>query len=74
MCHGEVIEAEHLPIKILTESATSNGIALNTQSEKDIILETLRRHRGNKSRAAQELGIHRSTLWRKIKTYGISSY
>jgi transcriptional regulator with PAS, ATPase and Fis domain len=27
----------------------------------------LQKHRGNKVKAAQELGIHRTTLWRKLK-------
>ncbi len=41
------------------------------QAERDTILSALRRHDGNRSRASAELGIHRSTLIRKIKRYGI---
>ena len=41
------------------------------QAERDTILSALHRHGGNRSRAAAELGIHRSTLIRKIKRYGI---
>ncbi|MBN2722599.1 MAG: sigma 54-interacting transcriptional regulator [Deltaproteobacteria bacterium] len=40
-------------------------------SEKDTILEALRRSDWNKSRACSILGISRSTLYRKIKNYGI---
>ena len=46
----------------------TNGEALN---EKEIILETLRRYNGNRSQAALELGMHRTTLWRKMKMLGI---
>jgi DNA-binding NtrC family response regulator len=39
--------------------------------ERDTIVATLKRNRGNRSRAARELGIHRSTLLRKLKRYGL---
>jgi DNA-binding NtrC family response regulator len=35
------------------------------------ITETLRRHGGNRDAAAEALGIHRATLFRKIKSLGI---
>jgi two-component system response regulator AtoC len=42
-----------------------------TEIEKKKIIAALVRTNGNRSRAAQELGWGRSTLWRKIKHYGI---
>lgn len=39
--------------------------------ERDHILATLQRTEWNKSRAAQILGIERSTLDRKLKKYGV---
>jgi transcriptional regulator of acetoin/glycerol metabolism len=71
MCHGQEIQIEHLPPQIVQESAGAGGISSNRQSEKEIIIEALRRHKGNRVRAAAELGVHRSTLWRKIRSYGI---
>ena len=41
--------------------------------EKEFILKTLKEHDWNVSRAAQALGIERSHLHRKIKSYGIES-
>jgi PAS domain S-box-containing protein len=35
--------------------------------------EVLKKHRGNRSLAAQELGISTTTLWRRMKKYGIES-
>jgi transcriptional regulator of acetoin/glycerol metabolism len=71
MCHGEEIKTRHLPGHIVEESKLSNGIPTSPRSEKETILETLQRNNGNRTRAALELGVHRSTLWRKIKTYGL---
>jgi len=41
------------------------------QAELQALTTVLGRHQGNRSTAAAELGIHRSTLIRKIKRYGI---
>ncbi len=40
--------------------------------ERDAIAAALERHKGNRTHAARELGIHRSTLFRKLKRYGMS--
>ena len=39
--------------------------------ERSIIQEALAKHQGNRARAATELGIDLSTLYRKIKRLGI---
>ena len=71
MCDGDEIRVEHLPEQIVDESRTSNGIVVSEQSEKEVIAEALQRHQGNRAEVATELGMHRSTLWRKMKTYGL---
>jgi transcriptional regulator with PAS, ATPase and Fis domain len=43
------------------------------QSEKTNILSELSRQKGNKTRTARELGIAKSTLFEKLKKYGIRS-
>ncbi|NIS15715.1 MAG: hypothetical protein GWO41_05490 [candidate division Zixibacteria bacterium] len=60
-----------MPHNITEDHIESNGISPASSSEKKIIQEALQRNNGNKTRTARELGVHRSTLWRKIKTYGI---
>jgi PAS domain S-box-containing protein len=67
MCRNGVILPEHLPESILDEYYISEGGSENFKSEKEIIIESLKRNNGNRQRVADELGIHRSTLWRKIK-------
>jgi transcriptional regulator with PAS, ATPase and Fis domain len=42
-----------------------------TEIEKKRILDAMVRNNGNRTKAARELGLGRSTLWRKINNYGI---
>jgi PAS domain S-box-containing protein len=72
MCHGDEIQVEHLPQHVTSQNNSNGSPRRDAISERESILKALERARGNKTRAALELGIHRSTLWRKIKTLGIS--
>ena len=80
LCDGEIIEAKHLPLSIRpvskTVNASSNQPATIKQMEIVLITQALRRNKGNKTAAAKELGIDKSTLFRKMKTFDIkpSSY
>ncbi|WP_308341523.1 helix-turn-helix domain-containing protein [Streptomyces sp. LBUM 1476] len=38
-------------------------------AERTAILQALKRHGGNKARAASALGIGRATLYRKLRSY-----
>jgi len=40
-------------------------------SEKDELLSILKKHRGNRRKAAEELNMSERTLYRKIEKYGI---
>ena len=71
MCHDSEIGIEHLPQHIVSDSSPVDYTYNHRSSEKVLISETLRRYNGNKVRAARELGMHRTTLWRKIKALGI---
>jgi len=73
MCREVEMQLHDLPASIVEQSNICNGITLVKESEKNVILEALRRNNGNKSKTAVELGVHRSTMWRKIRTYGISA-
>ncbi|MBI4608514.1 MAG: sigma-54-dependent Fis family transcriptional regulator, partial [Candidatus Rokubacteria bacterium] len=43
------------------------------QLERERILKALERAGGNQSEAARALGINRTTLWRKLREYGIEA-
>jgi len=74
LCRGGMIELHHLPPELRPAAAfsaeTSGRMNLRTM-EKMLISEILRRHNGNRRRAARELGIDASTLYRKIKALRI---
>ena len=42
-----------------------------TEVEKETIEEAINKHHGNMSKAAAELGLGRTTLYRKMEKYGI---
>jgi len=76
LCRGEMIFPEHLPARFrkdTVEKITQGREGLTLQEiEALAITEALRRTGGNKVEAANDLGIQRSTLYRKIKEYRIT--
>jgi transcriptional regulator with PAS, ATPase and Fis domain len=63
------IDVEFLPLFDTTESNTDMSIGSLASVERLMILASLKRHRGNRSAAAAELGITARTLSNKIKIY-----
>jgi transcriptional regulator of acetoin/glycerol metabolism len=53
------------------DTTTVVNASINYISEKDELIDALRRARGNKSKAARILNIDRSTLYRKMQRQGI---
>ena len=78
LCPAGVIELRHLPPEFRQRAGLETllgGCGLTLQSLETLhITETLRRHGGNRDAAAKSLGIHRATLFRKIKSLGISAH
>ena len=81
---GDVIDIHHLPSTMrekemsnekelvvqpqsLLEEARNNG----NKREKEVIIQALKNAGGNKSKAAEILGIHRTTLYQKLKKHRI---
>ena len=61
-------EDPRFPVRTEIKTDTPSGKTLNEIS-KDTVLECVSRHRGNMMQAAKELGIGRTTLWRRLKEY-----
>ena len=72
MCHDDEIQAQHLPLTITREGSVVTGVTPRKMDEREVILDALERNQGNRTKAAEELGIHRTTLWRKAKSYGLN--
>ncbi len=47
------------------------GVPVPRKASREDILEALDRCDGNKAKAARQLGIHRATLYRKLKSWGL---
>lgn len=77
MCQGEKLEVEHLPVEFresfMTASVTKPSSFHDRfqESEENIIKDALQRNLGRRSSTAKDLGIHPSTLWRKMKRVGL---
>jgi len=75
MAKGLQIEVTDLPDNIIGRPAESQYISRESlslkETEKDLIMKTLRECHGNKHLAAKVLRIPRSTLYSKIQKHGI---
>ena len=75
-CREGLIELQHLPSAIRAGAAFppggSEGLGIRAM-ERVLVTKALEKHAGNRSRAAQELGINPSTLYRKIKALDIDT-
>ena len=76
VCDGNYIKEDDLPHDVLNfkkeKKLDLDTIPVNCkETEIERIRRVLRETKGNKSLAAKILGIHRTTLWRKIKEYNL---
>jgi two-component system, NtrC family, response regulator HydG len=75
MSEGSVIEAKDLTFSAIensqnTEGGDDDGLNLNAV-EKNTILKVIEKHNGNITKAAKELGLTRTALYRRLSKYEI---
>ena len=73
---GDVVTAGDLPPHVsaglaLGQAPAPDAARTLAEAERALIVQAVERAGGNHSRAAESLGIGRTTLWRKLKEYGI---
>jgi sigma-54 dependent transcriptional regulator, acetoin dehydrogenase operon transcriptional activator AcoR len=66
---GDVVEPADLPDELRVRRRTPG---LLERAERDAVLDALRAAGGNRSRAARALGIGRTTLYRKMREFGLA--
>ncbi len=77
LCDSDIIQIEHLPKRLrerefnTIQSSDTNNFNHIKDAERNIIINTLKKHNGNRSKTAEELNIHPTTLWRKMKRFNL---
>ena len=71
MANGSSIESDDLLLKSRKATQFETDTANLEMLEMRTIEEVIRRFDGNMSKVAKELGIGRTTLYRKIEKYGL---
>lgn len=76
LCHEGEIGVGHLPAYLLQRNKAllieRSSMANNVRAtEEEMVVEALKRHGYNRLAAAKDLGIHKSTLFRKLKKFQI---
>ncbi len=80
LCPGSVIMPEHLPAYLrdqaprppAPDAPPAAGPTTLQEAEAWVIRRALERNGYNRAATARELGMHKTTLWRKMKRYGIT--
>jgi transcriptional regulator of acetoin/glycerol metabolism len=69
---GVDVDVEHLPEEILSVPvAAPRALGTLAEVERQHVLRALEACGGNQVEAARALGIGRTTLWRKLRAFGI---
>jgi transcriptional regulator with PAS, ATPase and Fis domain len=75
LCHGHFLELRHVPESLghFKKAGHLCVVPKTTYQDTEAVLirQTLKKYYGHRGRTAKELGIHKTTLWRKIKKYGL---
>jgi len=75
LCSMRLIELHHLPGYLTESDSNVDGVGPEKPDLKSLeiraVMESLKRNSYNRLATARELGIHKSTLFRKLKEWGI---
>lgn len=77
LCGSGPIDVEHLPEELAalptaaTTASAEAPLSPLARAEGEALASALRKHRGHRGAAAKELGLHRATLYRKMREHGL---
>jgi PAS domain S-box-containing protein len=75
LCHDRLIDVQHLPDELQPRGQSPSRPGSQRSrlkgAEVEVIRAALRAHRGRLVPTAQELGVSRTTLWRRMSEYGL---
>jgi transcriptional regulator of acetoin/glycerol metabolism len=74
MCENEMIGDEDLifsPLETLPDTGNENADMRLSTVERNAIMRVIEKHNGNITRAAKELGLTRTALYRRLSKYDI---
>ncbi len=74
LASGEVVRRHHLPRFLQGEDAAEAPPASLADAERQVIIRALKESGWNKHEAARRLKVSRSTLYSKIKRYGLQEF
>lgn len=72
MCRSGTIRKRHLPQRLVPEDTEAAAPRSFEELEASFLRGALERHGWNRAATARDLGIHKTTLWRKMKRLGIA--
>ncbi len=77
LCNGRAIEIQHLPLDFQqphfqVQRHQRREFSTLEENEREYISWVLKQVNGNKTKAAEILGIDRVSLWRKLKRYDLN--
>jgi DNA-binding NtrC family response regulator len=73
LADGDEVGVEHLGLRQAPEGSLRLESMELDEAERILIRKALSRNRGNVSRAAEELGLSRSALYRRLKRHGLQA-
>ncbi len=71
LADGKVVDLEHLGLRQAPEGSLRLENMQLDDAERILIRKAIARNRGNVSRAAEDLGLSRSALYRRLKRHGL---
>lgn len=72
LCKSGLIEKRHLPESVFANPAIRAEAESLRDAASACLLSALKQNNGNRLKTAKQLGMHKSTLYRKLKSLGLS--